>query len=170
MDIVKLKAEIAQYDQQEKRMPVYACLKEAWASDPPSEQLTVLVIAQMLNYLEWIDGAYKIVVEAPDEFSLYWDFLTEAATYGFEHYRQGKMFLWEMCRVLVMWPTYLIQCKYIPRDGEKLLEQLVAEGKALYPTSALFDCLTPFNEDEDKELIRQLTPAQRKRIREELTE
>ena len=29
MDIVKLKAEIAQYDQQEKRMPVYACLKEA---------------------------------------------------------------------------------------------------------------------------------------------
>ena len=54
--------------------------------------------------------------------------------------------------------------------GEKLLEQLVAEGKALYPTSALFDCLTPFNEDEDKELIRQLTPAQRKRIREELTE
>lgn len=75
-----------------------------------------------------------------------------------------------MCRVLVMWPTYLIQCKYIPRDGEKLLEQLVAEGKALYPTSALFDCLTPFNEDEDKELIRQLTPAQRKRIREELTE
>ena len=52
MDIVKLKAEIAQYDQQEKRMPVYACLKEAWASDPPSEQLTVLVIAQMLNYLD----------------------------------------------------------------------------------------------------------------------
>ena len=101
MDIVKLKAEIAQYDQQEKRMPVYACLKEAWASEPPSEQLTVLVIAQMLNYLEWIDGAYKIVVEAPDEFSLYWDFETEAATYGFEHYRQGKMFLWEMCRVLV---------------------------------------------------------------------
>ena len=111
MDIVKLKAEIAHYDQQEKRMPVYACLKEAWASEPPSEQLTVLVIAQMLNYLEWIDGAYKIVVEAPDEFSLYWDFETEAATYGFEHYRQGKMFLWEMCRVLVMWPTYLIQCK-----------------------------------------------------------
>lgn len=170
MDIVKLKAEIAEYDRQRKRMPVYACLKEAWASEPPSEQLTVLVIAQMLNYLEWIDGAYKIVVEAPDEFSLYWDFLTEAATYGFEHYRQGKMFLWEMCRVLIMWPTYLIQCKYIPRDGEKLLEQLVAEGKALYPTSALFDCLTPFNEDEDKELIRQLTPAQRKRIREELTE
>lgn len=170
MDIVKLKAEIAQYDQQEKRMPVYACLKEAWASEPPSEQLTVLVIAQMLNYLGWIDGAYKIVVEAPDEFSLYWDFETEAATYGFEHYRQGKMFLWEMCRVLVMWPTYLIQCKYIPRDGEKLLEQLVAEGKALYPTSALFDCLTPFNEHRDEELIRQLTPAQRKRIREELTE
>ena len=46
MEIVKLKATIAEYDQQEKRMPVYACLKEAWASDPPSEQLTVLVIAQ----------------------------------------------------------------------------------------------------------------------------
>ena len=88
MDIVKLKAEIAQYDQQEKRMPVYACLKEAWASDPPSEQLTVLVIAQMLNYLEWIDGAYKIVVEAPDEFSLYWDFLTEAA--GLNTTAKGK--------------------------------------------------------------------------------
>ena len=52
MDIVKLKAKIAEYDRQRKRMPVYACLKEAWASEPPSEQLTVLVIAQMLNYLE----------------------------------------------------------------------------------------------------------------------
>lgn len=29
MDIVKLKATIAEYDQQEKRMPVYECLKEA---------------------------------------------------------------------------------------------------------------------------------------------
>ena len=58
MDIVKLKAEIAQYDQQEKRMPVYACLKEAWASDPPSEQLTVLVGAQVLCYVEGVEGAY----------------------------------------------------------------------------------------------------------------
>ena len=30
--------------------------------------------------------------------------------------------------------------------------------------------MTPFNEHRDEELIRQLTPAQRKRIREELTE
>lgn len=29
MDIVKLKAKIAEYDRQEKRMPVYECLKEA---------------------------------------------------------------------------------------------------------------------------------------------
>lgn len=172
MDIVKLKAEIAQYDQQEKRMPVYACLKEAWASDPPSEQLTVLAMAQMLLYVYRFESPYEMVIESPDEYDLYEAFLTEVTTYGFEHHRKGKMFLWEMCRVLDLWPMYYFKCKYVPDlTGRQVFEQLLAEAKALYPTSALFDCLTIFDcLTDNADLISSLTPAQKQRIREELAE
>ena len=174
MDIVKLKATIAEYDQQEKRMPVYECLKEAWASEPPSEELTVLAMAQMLLYVYRLEkvGYFTIVPEAPDEHDLYQAFLTEAATYGFEHYRKGKMFLWEMCRVLDLWSMYYFKCKYVPElTGQQVFEQLLAEAKALYPTSALFDCLTIFDcVTDNAELISSLTPVQRQRIRGELAE
>ena len=172
MDIVKLKAEIAQYDQQEKRMPVYECLKEAWASEPPSEQLTVLAMAQMLLYVYRFESPYEMVLESPDEYDLYEAFLTEVTTYGFEHHRKGKMFLWEMCRVLDLWPMYYFKCKYVPDlTGQQVFEQLLAEAKALYPTSALFDCLTIFDcLTDNAELISSLTPVQRQRIREELAE
>lgn len=172
MDIVKLKAEIAQYDQQEKRMPVYECLKEAWASEPPSEQLTVLAMAQMLLYVYRFESPYEMVIESPDEYDLYEAFLTEVTTYGFEHHRKGKMFLWEMCRVLDLWPMYYFKCKYVPDlTGQQVFEQLLAEAKALYPTSALFDCLTIFDcLTDNAELISSLTPVQRQRIREELAE
>lgn len=172
MDIVKLKATIAEYDQQEKRMPVYECLKEAWASEPPSEQLTVLAMAQMLLYVYRFESPYEMVIESPDEYDLYEAFLTEVTTYGFEHHRKGKMFLWEMCRVLDLWPMYYFKCKYVPDlTGQQVFEQLLAEAKALYPTSALFDCLTIFDcLTDNAELISSLTPAQRQRIREELAE
>lgn len=142
MDIVKLKATIAEYDQQEKRMPVYECLKEAWASEPPSEELTVLAMAQMLLYVYRLEkvGYFTIVPEAPDEHDLYQAFLTEVMTYGFEHHRKGKMFLWELCRVLELWPMYYFKCKYVPEVERPLCDQLEAEGKALYPDSQLFDC------------------------------
>lgn len=172
MDIVKLKAEIAQYDQQEKRMPVYECLKEAWASEPPSEQLTVLAMAQMLLYVYRFESPYEMVIESPDEYDLYEAFLTEVTTYGFEHHRKGKMFLWEMCRVLDLWPMYYFKCKYVPDlTGRQVFEQLLAEAKTLYPTSALFDCLTIFDcLTDNADLISSLTPVQRQRIREELAE
>lgn len=172
MDIVKLKATIAEYDQQEKRMPVYECLKEAWASEPPSEQLTVLAMAQMLLYVYRFESPYEMVIESPDEYDLYEAFLTEVTTYGFEHHRKGKMFLWEMCRVLDLWPMYYFKCKYVPDlTGRQVFEQLLAEAKTLYPTSALFDCLTIFDcLTDNADLISSLTPAQRRRIREELAE
>lgn len=172
MDIVKLKATIAEYDQQEKRMPVYECLKEAWASEPPSEQLTVLAMAQMLLYVYRFESPYEMVIESPDEYDLYGAFLTEVTTYGFEHHRKGKMFLWEMCRVLDLWPMYYFKCKYIPDlTGRQVFEQLLAEAKALYPTSALFDCLTIFDcLTDNADLISSLTLAHRQRIREELAE
>lgn len=172
MDIVKLKATIAEYDQQEKRMPVYECLKEAWASEPPSEQLTVLAMAQMLLYVYRFESPYEMVIESPDEYDLYEAFLTEVTTYGFEHHRKGKMFLWEMCRVLDLWPMYYFKCKYIPDlTGRQVFEQLLTEAKALYPTSALFDCLTTFDcLTDNADLISSLTPAHRQRIREELAE
>ena len=172
MDIVKLKATIAEYDQQEKRMPVYECLKEAWASEPPSEQLTVLAMAQMLLYVYRFESPYEMVIESTDDYDLYDAFLTEVTTYGFEHHRKGKMFLWEMCRVLDLWPMYYFKCKYVPDlTGQQVFEQLLAEAKALYPTSALFDCLTIFDcLTDNAELISSLTPAQRQRIREELAE
>lgn len=172
MDIVKLKATIAEYDQQEKRMPVYECLKEAWASEPPSEQLTVLAMAQMLLYVYRFESPYEMVIESPDEYNLYEAFLTEVTTYGFEHHRKGKMFLWEMCRVLDLWPMYYFKCKYVPDlTGRQVFEQLLAEAKTLYPTSALFDCLTIFDcLTDNADLISSLTPAQRRRIREELAE
>lgn len=172
MDIVKLKAKIAEYDQQEKRMPVYECLKEAWASEPPSEQLTVLAMAQMLLYVYRFESPYEMVIESPDEYDLYEAFLTEVTTYGFEHHRKGKMFLWEMCRVLDLWPMYYFKCKYVPDlTGRQVFEQLLAEAKTLYPTSALFDCLTIFDcLTDNADLISSLTPAQRRRIREELAE
>lgn len=172
MDIVKLKAKIAEYDQQEKRMPVYACLKEAWASEPPSEQLTVLAMAQMLLYVYRFESPYEMVIESPDEYDLYEAFLTEVTTYGFEHHRKGKMFLWEMCRVLDLWPMYYFKCKYVPDlTGRHVFEQLLAEAKTLYPTSALLDCLTIFDcLTDNADLISSLTPAQKQRIREELAE
>ena len=172
MDIVKLKATIAEYDQQEKRMSVYECLKEAWASEPPSEQLTVLAMAQMLLYVYRFESPYEMVIESPDEYDLYEAFLTEVTTYGFEHHRKGKMFLWEMCRVLDLWPMYYFKCKYVPDlTGRQVFEQLLAEAKALYPTSALFDCLTIFDcLTDNADLISSLTPAQKQRIREELAE
>lgn len=172
MDIVKLKATIAEYDQQEKRMPVYECLKEAWASEPPSEELTVLAMAQMLLYVYRFESPYEMVIESPDEYDLYEAFLTEVTTYGFEHHRKGKMFLWEMCRVLDLWPMYYFKCKYVPDlTGRQVFEQLLAEAKALYPTSALFDCLTIFDcLTDNADLISSLTPAQKQRIREELAE
>lgn len=172
MDIVKLKATIAEYDQQEKRMPVYECLKEAWASEPPSEQLTVLAMAQMLLYVYRFESPYEMVIESPDEYDLYEAFLTEVTTYGFEHHRKGKMFLWEMCRVLDLWPMYYFKCKYIPDlTGRQVFEQLLTEAKALYPTSVLFDCLTTFDcLTDNADLISSLTPAHRQRIREELAE
>ena len=173
MDIVKLKATIAEYDQQEKRMPVYECLKEAWASEPPSEELTVLAMAQMLLYVYRLEkvGYFTIVPEAPDEHDLYQAFLTEVMTYGFEHHRKGKMFLWELCRVLELWPMYYFKCKYVPEVERPLCDQLEAEGKALYPDSQLFDCVTVCDCLGDNAwLLAPLTPAQRQRIREELAE
>jgi len=76
--------------------------------------------------------------------------------------------------------TALVDCTYTQYQTDEPIAdglnpekfaQLEAEGKALYPDSQLFDCVTVFDCLGDNAwLLAPLTPAQRQRIREELAE
>ncbi len=77
MDIVEIKDNIFQLEQKGKRMPVFAYLKKAWDRDTPSESLTVLVMQQMVDYLDFLESPWG-VYEDENEYDLYLSFLHEA--------------------------------------------------------------------------------------------
>ena len=47
MDIIKIKAEVYQLEQQGKRLPILHYLQDVWQQEPQSEGLTVLALRQI---------------------------------------------------------------------------------------------------------------------------
>lgn len=54
MDIIKIKAEVYQLEQQGKRLPILHYLQDVWQQEPPSEGLTVLALRQMVAYADTV--------------------------------------------------------------------------------------------------------------------
>lgn len=54
MDIIKIKAEVYQLEQQGKRLPILHYLQDVWQQEPQSEGLTVLALRQMVAYADTV--------------------------------------------------------------------------------------------------------------------
>ena len=54
MDIIKIKAEVYRLEQKGKRLPILHYLQDVWQQEPPSEDLTVLALRQMVAYADTV--------------------------------------------------------------------------------------------------------------------
>lgn len=54
MDIIKIKAEVYQLEQQGKRLLILHYLQDVWQQEPQSEGLTVLALRQMVAYADTV--------------------------------------------------------------------------------------------------------------------
>lgn len=92
MDIIKIKAEVYQLEQQGKRLPILHYLQDVWQQEPPSEDLTVLALRQTVAYtdavLTFSENSPRW--EAKNEYSLYKAFLLDIISWGLKKYRAGK--------------------------------------------------------------------------------
>ena len=83
MDISFVKEHLFFLEQQKKRMPVYRYLKELWNTPSRTEDLTVLIMQQMMFYLIELESPW-VTWETEDEHQTYQSFLHEALAYGLE--------------------------------------------------------------------------------------
>ena len=99
MDIIKIKAEVYRLEQKGKRLPILHYLQDVWQQEPPSEDLTVLALRQMVAYadtvVQFLENSPRW--EAKNEYSLYKAFLLDIISWGLKKYRTSKQFLWQMC-------------------------------------------------------------------------
>ncbi len=170
MNIFEIKDHVFQLEQKGKRMPVFAYLKKAWDSDTPSESLTVLVMQQMVDYLDFLESPWG-VYEDENEYYFYLDFLHEAIMHGLEKYKECKMFSWQLCFYLTAWGTYhFIHCEQIPPgSAPQVLHHLLSTAKSLYPNSALYDFI-PLLQDCDDSWKSKMSDAAKASIRMEIDE
>lgn len=142
MDISFVKEHLFFLEQQKKRMPVYRYLKELWNTPSRTEDLTVLIMQQMMFYLIELESPW-VTWETEDEHQTYQSFLHEALAYGLEVFSHEKKFMWNLCFFLEASSVYhCIFGDQIPIGSEKTLQQkLYAEAKKRYPTSVLFDII-----------------------------
>ena len=140
--ISAIKQQLTLYEQQGIRLPVYRYLKELWNTSFRTEDLTVLIIQQMMFYLIELESPW-VKWEAEDEHQTYQIFLHEALAYGFVEFIHEKKFMWNLCFFLEASGVYhCIFGDQIPIGSEKTLQQkLYAEAKKRYPTSVLFDII-----------------------------
>lgn len=84
LDILAIKADVYQLERQGKRLPVYRYLREVWQKEPPSKELTVLALQQMVDYVEYVDDLTVLGEpwEAENEYDLYQDFLLDVISWG----------------------------------------------------------------------------------------
>lgn len=108
MDIIKIKAEVYQLEQQGKRLPILHYLQDVWQQEPQSEGLTVLALRQMVAYADTVVqfSENSPLWEAKNEYSLYKAFLLDIISWGLKNYRTSKQFLWQMCFYLNPEYTY----------------------------------------------------------------
>lgn len=108
MDIIKIKAEVYQLEQQGKRLPILHYLQDVWQQEPPSEGLTVLALRQMVAYADTVVqfSENSPLREAKNEYSLYKGFLLDTISWRLKNYRTSKQFLWQMCFYLNPEYTY----------------------------------------------------------------
>ncbi len=170
MNIVDIKDNVHQIEQMGKRMPVFVYLKKVWDSNTHSESFVVLVMQQMVDYLDFLESPWG-VYECENEYYLYLDFLHEAIAQGLEKYKECKMFLWQLCFYLTAWGTYhFIHCEQIPPgSAPQVLHRLLSTAKTLYPNSVLFD-LIPLLQDCDESWKSEMPEETKTRIRMEIDE
>ena len=99
MDIIKIKAEVYQLEQQGKRLPILHYMQDVWQQEPPSEGLTVLALRQMVAYADTVVqfSENSPLREAKNEYSLYMGFLLDTISWRLKNYSTSKLFLWQMC-------------------------------------------------------------------------
>lgn len=86
MDIIKIKAEVYQLEQQGKRLLILHYLQDVWQQEPQSEGLTVLALRQMVAYADTVVqfSENSPLWEAKNEYSLYKAFLLDIISWGAE--------------------------------------------------------------------------------------
>ena len=173
MDIVKIKADVYQLEQQGKRLPVFQYLKDEWGKEAPSEALTVMTMQQMVNYMDYLQSSSVTSVprEAGNEYDLYHDFLLDAISWGLKEHRSGKMFLWQMCFYVDAWITYdfILGRDITECNAEQWKRTLFEEAKRIYPNSLIFDFI-PHVQQGDYPWLHNLPESARKQIRAEIAE
>ena len=142
MDISFVKEHLFFLEQQKKRMPVYRYLKELWNTPSRTEDLTVLIMQQMMFYLIELESPW-VTWETEDEHQTYQSFLHEALAYGLEVFSHEKKFMWNLCFFLEASSVYhCIFGDQIPIGSENILKKkLYEEAKNRYPTSVMFDVI-----------------------------
>lgn len=140
--ISSVKQRVYLYEQQGSRLPVYHYLKKLWNTTHRSEDLTVLIMQQMMFYLIELESPWA-PWETEDEHQTYQLFLHEALAYGFEKNIHEKKFMWNLCFFLEASSVYhCIFGDLIPIGSEKrLLKELYADAKKRYPESVMFDII-----------------------------
>lgn len=173
MDIIKIKAEVYQLEQQGKRLPILHYLQDVWQQEPPSEGLTVLALRQMVAYADTVVqfSENSPLWEAKNEYSLYKAFLLDIISWGLKNYRTSKQFLWQMCFYLnPEYTYYYMYGREITDDNAvEWKKTLFQEAAQLYPDSLLFKCIDPI-ECMDHRWLDRFTEEEKAQIRAELAE
>ena len=143
--ISQVKQQVYLYEQQGKRLPVYHYLKMIWNTTPRSEDLTVLIMQQMMFYLIELESPWA-PWETEDEHQTYQLFLHEALAYGFEKNIHEKKFMWNLCFFLEASSVY--HCIFgdqiaIDYQIEHDRELCVDEVKAIEKMEELLHSLEP---------------------------
>lgn len=173
MDILKIKAEVCQLERQGKRLPILHYLQDVWQQEPPSEDLTVLALRQMVAYADEVVtfSENSPLWEAKNEYSLYKAFLLDIISWGLKKYRTSKQFLWQMCFYLnPEYTYYYMYGREITDDNAvQWKKTLFQEAAQLYPNSLLFKCIDPI-ECMDHRRLDRFTEEEKEQIRAELAE
>ncbi len=170
INIILLKQQVWELEKVGKRVPIYILLREKWSKETDRSQLALLVIQQMVYFLDDLEGP-PIPIEQEDEYELYHSFLQEALQYGMKHCLHDKMFLWQMCYYLEGDATYhFLYGETIPvKSVDAIKEELFALARRYFPESKLF-ALIPAIVHIDYLYLQSIGKHDRLMIAEELSQ
>ena len=138
--IIEIKRHVYQLEQKGKRLPVYRYLRDLWRDHTDDAELTLLVMQQMIFYLELLEYVDTIWETEEDEYQAYSDLLQEVLKVGMQQHLGNKHFLWCMCYFLNLIFTYhfIFGELITSQTHERILEDLLALANKLFPDSVLF--------------------------------
>ena len=104
-NIEEIKSYLHSLEVSNKRTDVFRYLKRQWQSKVRNDDLCILIINQMMYYLDAIEYP-DVIWEEQNEHLKYYFFLQTMLIYANKHLSYNKIYLWYICYYLNSFGTY----------------------------------------------------------------